>query len=218
MSQEEQIILICATPRSGSTTLQRIFHESLTDAHFCGENGGAVNALLECYRQIKRTTAHSMNSLSYSEIIKQGIKPSWYNVYNLDQVVEHIRQLIRSLFAHARIWGFKEIRYENGQLAYLEEFRELFPQLKCVLLIRENLGAQSKSGWLAQRPNAMHDLQILNRSFTQFHQQHNDYTYFMTFERMFQSQEVKKMFQFVLPYENPDFDRIQYILTNNLKD
>jgi len=218
MSEDEQIILICAVPRSGSTTLQRLFHEAVPDSHFCGENAGAVNSLLEFYRQIKRTIAHPMNGFTYSELIEKDVKPSWYNVYDLNVVIEQIRSMIRGMFAHARIWGFKEIRYENGRLAYLEEFRELFPSLRCVLLIRENIQQQSQSGWLSARPNAIRELEQANRYFKEFHQKHTDYTYLMSFERLFRFPDLCDMFKTLLPNDPPNWEIVKHILTHNLKD
>ena len=48
----DKIILICATGRSGSTTLQRILN-TIPNSNFCGENFGALNSLLEFYRRLK---------------------------------------------------------------------------------------------------------------------------------------------------------------------
>jgi hypothetical protein len=44
-----KFILICATGRSGSTTIQRIVN-SLPNSNICGENFGAVNDLLKFYK------------------------------------------------------------------------------------------------------------------------------------------------------------------------
>ena len=49
-----KIILICATGRSGSTTLQRIIN-TIKESNIYGENWGAINELLECYSNIKKT-------------------------------------------------------------------------------------------------------------------------------------------------------------------
>ena len=51
----DKIVLICATGRSGSTTLQRIVN-IIPNSNICGENFGAVNSLLEFYKRIKTTT------------------------------------------------------------------------------------------------------------------------------------------------------------------
>ena len=48
------IILVCAVGRSGSTTTQRILN-TMPNSNICGENMGAVNNLLEFYKNIKRS-------------------------------------------------------------------------------------------------------------------------------------------------------------------
>ena len=50
----DKIVLICATGRSGSTTMQRIIN-SVPNSNICGENFGAINSLLEFYKNIKTT-------------------------------------------------------------------------------------------------------------------------------------------------------------------
>ena len=39
-----EFVLICATGRSGSTTLQQIIN-TIPNSNICGENGGAINNL-----------------------------------------------------------------------------------------------------------------------------------------------------------------------------
>ena len=49
-----EIIIICATGRSGSTTLQRIIN-TIEKSIITGEKWGAINDLLKCYHNIKKT-------------------------------------------------------------------------------------------------------------------------------------------------------------------
>ena len=49
-----KFILICATGRSGSTTLQRIIN-TIPNINITGENNGAIENLLMCYKNIKYT-------------------------------------------------------------------------------------------------------------------------------------------------------------------
>ena len=51
----DKIVLICATGRSGSTTLQRIIN-TIPNSNICGENYGAINSLLEFYFKLKHAT------------------------------------------------------------------------------------------------------------------------------------------------------------------
>jgi len=52
---DDKIVLICATGRSGSTTMQRIIN-TIPNSNICGENYGAINSLLEFYRRVKYST------------------------------------------------------------------------------------------------------------------------------------------------------------------
>ena len=149
----DKIVLICATGRSGSTTLQRIIN-TIPNSNICGENFGAINSLLEFYIRIKKTTFDfvpgHLKPATYENIISKNVKPSWYNSYNYEQMVQMIRITIISMFknnSETNIWGFKEIRYDSGNIEYIRSFKELFPQTKVIIQIRENIDAQSKSSW-----------------------------------------------------------------------
>ena len=73
---EDKIVLICATGRSGSTTLQRIIN-TIPNSNICGENFGAINSLLEFYRRIKKSSVEYIpghfNPAKYSEIIEKNV-------------------------------------------------------------------------------------------------------------------------------------------------
>jgi alpha-galactosidase/6-phospho-beta-glucosidase family protein len=89
---EDKIILICAVARSGSTTLQLILN-SIPDSNICGENSGAINHLLEFYKQIKYTQ-QMVNSefkefsnddkKNISKIFQRRTKPAWFNSFDFD--------------------------------------------------------------------------------------------------------------------------------------
>ena len=49
-----KFIIICATGRSGSTTLQRIVN-TIKDSNISGESWSTIINLLECYHNIKKT-------------------------------------------------------------------------------------------------------------------------------------------------------------------
>ena len=109
-------MLICATGRSGSTTLQRILN-TLPNSNICGENYGAINSLLEFYRRIKVTTRDytpgALQPTSYEDLIAEKMKPSWYNSYDYQQIVQLVRIMLINMFKNkdtTNIWGFKEIR------------------------------------------------------------------------------------------------------------
>jgi hypothetical protein len=220
----DKIILICATGRSGSTTLQRIVN-IIPNSNICGENFGAVNSLLEFYKRIKTTTFEyvpgHLRPASYEDIISKNVKPSWYNSYNFQQTVSMIKILIASLFKNSEttnMWGFKEIRYDNGNINYIKEFKELFPQTKVIIQVRANIQAQSQSSWLKKDKNAIQYLNKLNNEMYHFYNQNQSWCYFTTFEKMFNKENIKKIFEFIECQEHYDENKIKQILDNNIKD
>ena len=220
----DKIILICATGRSGSTTIQRIIN-SVPNSNICGETFGAINSLLEFYKRIKTTTFDyvpgHLRPASYEDIISKDVKPSWYNSYNFQQTVSMIKMMIVSLFKNTsatNMWGFKEIRYDNGNIKYLKEFKELFPQTKVIIQIRGNIAAQSQSSWLKKDKNAIQYLNTLNNEFYNFYNQNKEWCYFTTFEKMFDMENIKKIFEFIDCSQYYDQNKIKQILDNNIKD
>ena len=220
----DKIVLICATGRSGSTTMQRIIN-SVPNSNICGENFGAINSLLEFYKRIKTTTFEyvpgHLRPASYEDIISKDVKPSWYNSYNFQQTVSMIKILIASMFKNKEVtsvWGFKEIRYDNGDIKYLKEFKELFPQTKVIIQIRGNIAAQSQSSWLKKDKNAVQYLNALNNIFYNFYNQNKEWCYFTTFEKMFDMENIKKIFEFIDCSQDYDPNKIKQILENNIKD
>ena len=220
----DKIVLICATGRSGSTTLQRIIN-IIPNSNICGENFGAVNSLLEFYRRIKTTTFEyvpgHLRPASYEDIISKNVKPSWYNSYNFQQTVSMIKMLIASLFKNSEttnVWGFKEIRYDNGNINYIKEFKELFPETKVIIQVRANIQAQSQSNWFKKDKNALQYLNKLNNEMYHFYNQNQSWCYFTTFEKMFNKENIKKIFEFIECQEHYDENKIKQILDNNIKD
>jgi hypothetical protein len=220
----DKVILICATGRSGSTTMQRIIN-TIPNTNICGENYGALNSLLEFYHRIKYTTANyvpgHLNPASYDDIISKNVKPAWYNSYDFQKTVTMIKILITSLFKKSdttNIWGFKEIRYDKGDIKYVKIFKELFPQTKVIIQIRENIKAQSQSSWMKDDKNSLKYLNNLNNVFYKFYQENKDFCYFITFEKMFDTQQLKNLFKFIECEEVFDENKIRDVLTNNIKD
>ena len=220
----DKIILICATGRSGSTTLQRILN-TIPNSNICGENFGAINSLLEFYRRIKYSSINNIpghfTPASYKDIISKNVKPSWYNSYNYNKVVQMIKSMITNMFKNlptTNVWGFKEIRYDSGNIKYIREFKELFPQTKVIIQIRENIFAQSKSGWHKENKNAIKYLSKVTKDLADFYNQNKNYCYFTTFERMFDKNNIKKIFQFIDCIDHYNEHNINEILKNNIKD
>lgn len=221
---EDKIVLICATGRSGSTTMQRIVN-TIPNSNICGENFGAINSLLEFYRRIKKSTKENipghLHPATYSDILAQDIKPSWYNSYKYPQIVQLIQMTIVNMFKNnskTNVWGFKEIRYDAGNIQYINDFKELFPQTKVIVQIRENIQQQSKSGWFNKDKNAVAFLQKTSKELIDFANKHKEWCYLTSFERMFDKENLKKMFTFIDCADSYDEVRVSEVINNNIKD
>jgi hypothetical protein len=222
--ENDKIVLICATGRSGSTTMQRIIN-TIPNSNICGENFAAVNSLLEFYARLKKTTAklnyHGIHNLSYEEVIRKKIKPAWYNSYNILEIQKQIREMIVKLFKlndSINLWGFKEIRYDSGNIKYMREFKELFPQTKVIIQIRENVFAQSKSGWFNKDVNAIQFLKKTNLELYEYYTKNKDYCYITSFEKMFDMKNIQNIFLFIGCKEHYSEEKIKEVLNNNIKD
>lgn len=219
----DKIILICATGRSGSTTLQRILN-TIPNSNFCGENFGALNSLLEFYKKLKYAAVNNIpgkfKPTSYETLIANKIKPAWYNSYNFDVVVQNIKTLITNLFKNnenTTVWGFKEIRYDNGKIHLIKEFKELFPQTKVIVQLRD-IKSQMKSGWFKYDKNAVNYLSKMNLELYKFYSERKEYCYFTSFNKMFDKQNLRNMFKFIDCEQHFNEVKIDNILKNNLKD
>ena len=204
----DKIVLICSVGRTGSTTLQRIIN-TIPNSNICGENNGAINDLLRFYKNIKDTTnkveiefRECTLKSDYNEILSKNIKPAWYNSYNYDKIVEQIRNTIILMFKDintTNIWGFKEIRYDNGQIQLIQLFKELFPQTKIIIQIRENIVAQSVSGWFKNnnQEDVIKYLKKSNKELIDFYNLNKHFCCFITFERMFDLKQLYMVFKFL---------------------
>jgi hypothetical protein len=221
---DDKIVLICATGRSGSTTMQRLLN-TIPNSNICGENFGAINSLLEFYRRIKNTTANyipgNLTPFTYDYLIKKNVKPSWYNSYNFNNMVQMIRMTIINMFKNkesTNVWGFKEIRYDSGNIDYIKDFKELFPQTKVIIQFRENIQAQSKSGWFKEEKNAVAFLNKTTKQLINFAMQNKEWCYLSSFERMFDKTNLQNIFTFIDCGEKYNDKEIDDILKNNIKD
>lgn len=223
-SMNEKIVLICATGRSGSTTLQRIIN-TIPNTNICGENFGAINSLLNFYAKLHITSSQHVpghyNPVSYETVIGKKVKPSWYNSYKISEMEEQIRNTIITMFKNnpnTNLWGFKEIRYDNNQIQLIKYFKKLFPQTKVIIQIRENIQAQSNSGWHKNNKNSKEYLTKFNGELIDFYTKNKEWCYLTTFERMFDKNNIQNLFLFIGCRENYNETEVNNILKNNLKD
>jgi hypothetical protein len=94
----------------------------------------------------------------------------------------------------------------------------LFPQTKVIIQVRGNIVAQSQSSWLKKDKNAIQYLNALNNEFYNFYNQNKEWCYFTTFEKMFDMENIKKIFEFIDCSQHYDQSKIKQILDNNIKD
>jgi hypothetical protein len=219
-----KFILICATGRSGSTTMQRIVH-SLPNSNICGENFGALNDLLKFYNNIKKSCENNIpggyTPISYSECIEQNIKPCWYNCFNFDEIKTKLQQLIIAMFMPNNsaitetptVIGFKELRWN---LNLLHTFIELFPNTKVLIHIRMNIEEQSKSGWWKDDESSLKILKNQNKKYINFYNKNKKTFYLSTFENMFLEDKIVELFTFL--EEEINLTEYYSIINNNIKD
>lgn len=218
----DKIVLICAIGRSGSTTLELILN-TIPNSNICGENNGAINSLLEFYKQVKYTQ-HMVNTdfsklnnddrKDIFKIFQSRLKPAWFNTCDFEQIKQNIRNMIITMFKkneNINIWGFKEIRY-NGKLELLKEFRELFPQTKVILNIRENIQKQSKSLWFNKDPNSFQKIKKETNEIITFCKNNQDFCFLNTLEKMYNKQHMIQLFQFLGCLQHFNEGKIKRIL------
>jgi len=222
--EEDKIILICAVGRSGSTTLQLILN-TIPNANICGENNGAINHLLEFYREIKYTQYKFNNEFSklnndnkknIFKIFQHGMKPAWFNNFDFEKIKQHIRNTIITMFKNdygTNVWGFKEIRYD-GKLGLLKEFRELFPQTKVILNIREDIRKQSNSAWFKQDPVSFQKIKNQNNQMISFYNENQQFCFLNTLEKMYNKQHMTNLFRFIGCSQYFNEDKIKKILVS----
>jgi len=219
---DDKIILICAIGRSGSTTLELILN-TIPDSNICGENNGAINHLLEFYREVKFTYKKlqfeykGFSQEEREQILKlfaKGIKPAWFNTFEFDKIKTCVQNTIIAMFKlkeTTNVWGFKEIRYD-GKLNLLKEFRELFPQTKVILNIRGDIQKQSKSSWFKEDPRSLQKIKTQSEAIIEFYNSNRDFCFLNTLEKMYNKEHMEKLFQFIDCHEFFDEDKIKKIL------
>ena len=87
-----------------------------------------------------------------------------------------------------------------------------------IIQIRENIKAQSQSSWFKNDKNAIPFLNTTSNELIDFYRQNKEWCYLTSFERMFQINNLKTMFQFMGCGGNFNESEINEILKKNLKD
>ena len=153
--------------------------------------------------------------------MSEGVKPAWYNSFDYSQIVKLIQMTIVNMFKNSsttNLWGFKEIRYDSGDIQYITEFKELFPQTRVIIQIRENIRQQSKSGWFDKDKTATAFLKKTNRELVEFANNNKNWCFLTSFEQMFHKPNMENLFTFIGCRENYNEMEIDAVLKNNIKD
>ena len=133
-------------------------------------------------------------------------------------MITSIRNLIIRFLNYdnnATTLGFKEIRYDKSNIHLLNEFKELFPNTKIIMHIR-NPEIQSNSSWWADNPiESKKKLYELNKTFTEYHKKSSN-TYVSLFDNLFNLDELNRMFVFLGKEQHFDKTKILQVLKNNL--
>jgi hypothetical protein len=214
-----EFIAICSVGRSGSTTIQRIIN-TIPKTNVCGENNGAILNLLQFHYNLKHKHIKHYENKKYEFFVSNKIKPCWYNSFNREDVILNLKNLINSLFMieESEIIGFKEIRFNEHNIHLLYELRELFPSLKVIIHIREDIDKQCVSDWWKETMGSKDIIIKFNNLLLDFYNKNKDFTYLSTFENMFNLEKLKDMFIFLNKEKWFDSEKINYVLSNNIPD
>ena len=84
-----QFIIIAATGRSGSTTMQRIV-STIPDSNINGENANFIGSLLNAYKGLKKTE----QMLQISRDNYSSYKPCWENNFVFKEFKYNLKKII----------------------------------------------------------------------------------------------------------------------------
>ena len=217
-------VLIIATGRSGSTTLQRIINSDPTTMIY-GETSGYLVSLLKTYENL--TTLYKITfkneyvlidtyKNTYNNMMKNNIYNSYYNPININNTKLKIKELIELYFKtdeNIDTLGCKEIAFQED-IYLLDLFIELFPDTKIILNIRNDIESQSKSKWFANDSLSQLKLKHMNNIYTEYYNTHKENTFLMPFEDIFNINRIQELFTFLGKELNQE--EYKAILNNNL--
>ena len=168
-------IFLFGSGRCGSTLVQRAVNAH-PDVVMYGEHEGFLGPVANSYYRLTETEdveRYIYGKRAVSPTLIQGpIKDRktdicWVNNFTREDVYREHRNLVLNLLTQgldldAVHWGFKEIRYHRGQ-RILWFLREMFPECKYIVLVRDPLDTLV-SGLLAwQEPEGLPKKEILLR-------------------------------------------------------
>jgi hypothetical protein len=150
VKNEATPLLLLGVSRSGTTLFQRILN-SYDDVIIWGEHDGYISDIANSYYKI--VDSESMEAFSYPQSAGDEIEldeykdpkqwQAWNNWFNKNDIKEIYKQFLIKTFAASwenelTYWGFKEIRYGEGDRV-TEFFIDTFPGAKMVIIFRNPL-------------------------------------------------------------------------------
>lgn len=162
---------------------------------------------MEFYENLKNTR----NQPGYVNEYSENVYPSWYNTFDFKKVVSELKHLIINLYKGRdyKIWGFKEIRiglesYDKFRMT-LNNFSELFPEVKFVFLYREDIETQLNSGWWPENKVESRSL-LMNQLeyFKKFRLYNMDNTFLLSMEEMI---SMNSTFRSLFDFTGLSFDQ-----------
>ncbi len=185
-------VVIVGQGRSGSTLILRLLNQ-VPGVRISGENYRSLDHLqkfAECY------------ALGAGNRTTDFYKLAWLAPCDEQRIMDHLRQLVISIYGPGEVIGFKEIRYGYESYkrfaAALDWMRQLFPQLRLVFNTRETRTCV-RSAWWARTPiKSRLVLNSTRRKFERYCQEHPEYCYHMPYEELRHGSPVLRgMFQFL---------------------
>ena len=219
----DKIVVICSTGRSGSTTMLRLIN-TIPNSNICGENDNMIISILDAYRKLKTTNYYFKTKYIDEDALDRGLdldqlKPAWYNSFSYRKMVYLIKEIIIEMFKDndtTHVWGFKEVRIvDQYSLSLLNDFKELFPQLKVIIHLKRDTATQSRSSWWGERNGTINILNEANIALYQFYES-CDYCFLSTFENIKNITNIKNIFEFIDSRQYYDDTKISQVLRNNM--
>jgi hypothetical protein len=160
-------VFVLGFHRGGATFVQRLLncHQQVM---IWGENGGMLSGLRLVHQAFAEYGYHiDADAYARFEDFATHYEP-WVSPMNGDGLLSQMARFLESLYkadGAPLVWGFKEIRHGNPQ--DIDFLRQLFPQARLVLLVRQPWDLLNSQVHVAWSPAQSVDISEYVDSFTQ---------------------------------------------------